>query len=119
MKRIAILGSTGSIGVSTLDIVGRFPEKFRVVALAAGKNLTQLTAQIKSFQPLLVSLSQEEDAKKLRQELPDFEGDIVWGADGLHATATHEDADMVMAALVGAIGLPPTLAAIRRAKMSP
>jgi len=116
MKRIAILGSTGSIGVSTLDIVGRFPEKFRVVALAAGKNLTQLIAQIKSFQPLLVSLSQEEDARKLRQELPDFEGDIVWGADGLLATATHEDADMVMAALVGAIGLPPTLAAIRAGK---
>ena len=116
MKRIAILGSTGSIGVSTLDIVGRFPEKFRVVALAAGKNLTQLIAQIKSFQPSLVSLSQEEDAKKLRQELPDFEGDIVWGADGLLATATHEDADMVMAALVGAIGLPPTLAAIRAGK---
>ncbi len=116
MKRIAILGSTGSIGMSTLDIVERFPEKFRVVAIAAGKNLTQLIAQIKSFQPLLVSLSQEEDAKKLRQELPDFEGDIVWGADGLLATATHEDADMVMAALVGAIGLPPTLAAIRAGK---
>ncbi len=116
MKRLAILGSTGSIGLSTLDIVGRFPEKFRVVALAAGKNLTQLIEQIKSFQPLLVSLSQEEDAKKLRQELPDFEGDIVWGADGLLATATHEDADMVMAALVGAIGLPPTLAAIRAGK---
>ncbi len=116
MKCIAILGSTGSIGVSTLDIVRRFPEKFRVVALAAGKNLTQLIKQIKSFQPLLVSLSQEEDAKRLRQELPDFEGDIVWGADGLHATATHEDADMVVAALVGAIGLPPTLAAIRAGK---
>ncbi len=116
MKRLAILGSTGSIGLSTLDIVGRFPEKFRVVALAAGKNLTQLIEQIKSFQPLLVSLSQEEDAKRLRQELPDFEGDIVWGADGLLATATHEDADMVMAALVGAIGLPPTLAAIRAGK---
>jgi len=116
MKRLAILGSTGSIGLSTLDIVGRFPEKFRVVALAAGKNLTQLIEQIKSFQPLLVSLSQEEDAKKLRQETPDFEGDIVWGADGLLATATHEDADMVMAALVGAIGLPPTLAAIRAGK---
>ena len=116
MKRLAILGSTGSIGVSTLDIVGRFPDKFRVVALAAGKNLTQLIEQIKSFQPSLVSLSQEEDAKKLRQELPDFEGDIVWGADGLHATATHADADMVMAALVGAIGLPPTLAAIRAGK---
>ena len=116
MKRIAILGSTGSIGVSTLDIIGRFPEKFRVVALAAGKNLTQLIEQIQSFQPLLVSLAQEEDAKKLRNELPDFEGDIVWGADGLHATATHADADMVMAALVGAIGLPPTLAAIRAGK---
>ncbi len=116
MKRIAVLGSTGSIGVSTLDVVGRFPEKFRVVALAAGKNLTKLIEQIRYFQPRLVSLSQEEDAKKLRQELPDFEGDIVWGVDGLHAIATHEDADMVMAALVGAIGLPPTLAAIRAGK---
>ena len=116
MKRIAVLGSTGSIGVSTLDIVGRFPEKFCVVALAAGKNLTTLIEQIRSFQPGLVSLSQEEDAKKLRQELPEFAGDIVWGADGLHAIATHEDADMVMAALVGAIGLPPTLAAIRAGK---
>ena len=116
MKRIAILGSTGSIGVSTLDIVGRFPEKFCVAALAAGKNLTQLIEQIRSFQPRLVSLAQEADAKKLRQELPDFKGDIVWGADGLLATATHADADMVMAALVGAIGLPPTLAAIRAGK---
>ena len=109
MKRLAILGSTGSIGVSTLDIVGRFPEKFRVVALAAGKNLTQLIEQIKSFQPLLVSLSQEEDAKKLRHELPDFEGDIVWGADGLLATATHEDADMVMAAPGGSHRTSPDL----------
>ncbi len=116
MKGIAILGSTGSIGVSTLDIVGRFPKKFRVVALAAGKNMTRLIQQIKSFEPLLVSLSREEDAKKLRQELPDFEGTIVWGADGLLSTATHADADMVMAALVGAIGLPPTLAAIRAGK---
>ena len=116
MKRIAILGSTGSIGVSTLDIVGRFPEKFCVAALAAGKNLTQLIEQIRSFQPRLVSLAQEADAKKLRQELPDFKGDIAWGADGLLATATHADADMVMAALVGAIGLPPTLAAIRAGK---
>ena len=116
MKRIAILGSTGSIGVSTLDIVGRFPEKFCVAALAAGKNLTQLIEQIRSFQPRLVSLAQEADAKKLRQELPDFKGEIVWGADGLLATATHADADMVMAALVGAIGLPPTLAAIRAGK---
>ena len=116
MKRIAILGSTGSIGVSTLDIVGRFPDKFGVVALAAGKNLTKLVEQIRAFQPALVSLAQEEDAHKLRSALPEFSGDIVWGEEGLRATATHEAADMIMAALVGAIGLPPTLAAIRAGK---
>ena len=115
-KRLAILGSTGSIGVSTLDVVSRFPEEFRVVALAAGKNVAQLIEQIRAHQPALVSLAQEEDARKLRQELPEFEGEIAWGAEGLYATATHADVDMVMAALVGAVGLPPTLAAVRAGK---
>ena len=116
MKKLAILGSTGSIGVSTLDIVGRFPNRFRVVALAAGRNLVKLIEQIRTFQPLLVSVAQEVDATQLREDLPEFRGEIVWGEPGLIATATHAEADMVMAALVGAIGLPPTFAAIRAGK---
>ena len=116
MKKLAILGSTGSIGVSTLDIVGRFPDRFQVVALAAGRNLARLTEQIQVFQPLLVSVAQEVDATQLRDDLPEFRGEIVWGEAGLIATATHAEADMVMAALVGAIGLPPTFAAIRAGK---
>lgn len=116
MKNLAVLGSTGSIGVSTLAIVERFPERFRVVALAAGKNLSKLKEQVIRFQPVIVSLTSEADAKDLRLQLPDFRGEILWGERGLLAVATHSDAEMVMAALVGAVGLAPTLAAIRSGK---
>lgn len=116
MMRLAVLGSTGSIGVSTLAIVERFPERFRVVALAAGKNLSKLKEQVLRFQPTIVSLTSEADAKDLRLQLPDFRGEILWGEQGLLAVATHTEAEMVMAALVGAVGLAPTLAAIRAGK---
>jgi 1-deoxy-D-xylulose-5-phosphate reductoisomerase len=116
MKKLAILGSTGSIGVSTLSIVERFPERFRVVALAAGKNLSKLKEQVSLFRPEVVSLSSEADAKDLRAQLPNFRGEILWGERGLLAVATHPDVEMVMAALVGAAGLAPTLAAIRAGK---
>ena len=116
MRKLAVLGSTGSIGVSTLSIVERFPERFRVVALAAGKNLSKLKEQVSLFQPEIVSLASEEDAKDLRLQLPDFRGEILWGEAGLQAVATHPEAEVVMAALVGAAGLAPTLAAIRAGK---
>jgi 1-deoxy-D-xylulose-5-phosphate reductoisomerase len=116
MKKLAVLGATGSIGVSTLAVVERFPDRFHVVALAAGRNLTKLKEQIERFQPQLVSLTSEDDARDLRSQLPEFHGDIVWGAEGLVAVATHPEAEMVMAALVGAAGLAPTLAAIRAGK---
>ena len=116
MKKLAILGSTGSIGVTTLSLVKRFPDRFRVVALAAGKNLEKLKEQVRLFQPELVSISREADAQDLRGHLPGFRGEILSGAEGLLAVATHSEADMVMAALVGAAGLPPTLAAIRVGK---
>lgn len=116
MKKLAVLGSTGSIGVSTLSIVERFPEQFRVVALAAGKNLSKLKEQVSRFQPEVVSLSNEADARDLRLQLPDFRGEILWGEQGLDAVATHPEAEMVMAALVGAAGLAPTLSAIRAGK---
>jgi 1-deoxy-D-xylulose-5-phosphate reductoisomerase len=116
MKRLTILGSTGSIGVSTLSIVERFPERFRVVSLAAGKNLQRLKEQVQRFQPQVVSLTSETDARDLRFQLPEFRGEILCGDTGLRAAATHPEADMVVAALVGAVGLAPTLAAIRAGK---
>jgi 1-deoxy-D-xylulose-5-phosphate reductoisomerase len=116
MKKLAVLGSTGSIGVTTLSIVERFPDRFRVVALAAGKNLEKLKEQVRLFQPELVSITSEADAKDLQAHLPGFRGEILCGAEGLLAVATHPEADMVMAALVGAAGLPPTLAAIQTGK---
>jgi len=116
MKRLAVLGSTGSIGVTTLSLVERFPERFCVVALAAGKNLLKLKEQVQRFQPEVVSLSTEADARDLRSQLPEFRGEILWGIEGPTAVATHPAADMVMSALVGAAGLAPTLAAIRAGK---
>lgn len=116
MKKLSVLGSTGSIGVSTLTIVEQFPERFQVVALAAGKNLVKLKEQILQFRPSLVSVANAADAKDLRAQLPDFRGEILCGVEGVLAVATHADAEMVMAALVGAAGLAPTLAAIRAKK---
>jgi 1-deoxy-D-xylulose-5-phosphate reductoisomerase len=116
MKKLAVLGSTGSIGVSTLSVVERFSDRFSVVALAAGKNLTKLKEQVRRFQPEIVSLTSAADAKDLRAQLPEFRGEVLWGAEGLLAVATHPAAEMVMAALVGAVGLAPTLAAIRAGK---
>ena len=115
-KRLAILGATGSIGVSTLDIVARCPDQFDVVALSAGKNLKRFVGQLKSFRPSLVSVAREGDVDELRTLMPEFEGEIVWGNEGLCAVATHAEADMVVAALVGAVGLSPTLAAIKSGK---
>ena len=116
MKKLAVLGSTGSIGISTLSVVERFPDQFRIVALAAGKNLAKLKEQVIRFQPEIVSLASEKDASDLRLQLPHFRGEILWGERGLDAVATHPEAEMVMAALVGAAGLAPTLSAIRARK---
>jgi 1-deoxy-D-xylulose-5-phosphate reductoisomerase len=116
MKKLSVLGSTGSIGVSTLTIAEQFPDRFQVVALAAGKNLIKLKEQIRLFKPELVSLTNEADARDLRSQMGDFRGEIVWGSEGLLAVATHPGAEMVMSALVGAVGLAPTLAGIRAGK---
>ncbi len=116
MRKLAVLGSTGSIGVTTLSIVERFPEQFQVVALAAGRNVAKLVEQIQYFQPDLVSLANEDDARALKEQLPHFGGTILCGTEGLLATATHPEADMLIAALVGALGLPPTLAGVRAGK---
>ena len=116
MKRLAILGSTGSICVTTLDVVSRFPDRFAVVALAAGKNVERLAEQVRRFRPATVAVGDAVAARALRQLLPDYRGDVVWGADGLAAVATAPAAELVVSALVGALGLLPTLRAIEAGK---
>ena len=116
MKRIAVLGSTGSIGVSTLDIVAHFPERFEVVALAAGRNIDRLAQQIGCFRPPLVAVTDEEHAVRLRQLTPWYGGEIQWGTDGLASVAAAPGAELVVSALVGAMGLVPTLRAIEAGK---
>ncbi len=116
MKSIAILGSTGSVGATTLDIVSRFPERFRVVAMAAGYNLDLMAEQVRRFQPELVSVATPELARELAARVRPKRPVILSGTEGAMAVATHPQAELVMSALVGALGLRPTLAAIRSGK---
>jgi 1-deoxy-D-xylulose-5-phosphate reductoisomerase len=116
MKAISILGSTGSVGVTTLDVVSRFSDRFRVVAMAAGRNLELLADQIRRFRPQLVSVETSELARDLARRIDTREVTILHGGEGVLAVATHPDAKLVMSALVGALGLPPTLAAIKAGK---
>ena len=116
MKQLAILGSTGSIGVTTLDIVARFPERFAVVALAAGKNVERLAEQVRRFRPTLVAVGDCACADQLARLVPEFGGHIAYGAAGLEAVATAPRAELVVSALVGALGLMPTLRAIEAGK---
>ncbi len=116
MKNLAILGSTGSIGVSTLNIVAAHPDLFRVVSLSAGNNLDRLEEQIRRFRPQIVSVVLPESARELRQRLGPDAPEVVSGVEGLIACATHGQVEMVVSAIVGAAGLVPTMAAIRSGK---
>ena len=116
MKRVAILGSTGSIGTTTLDVVERFADRFEVVALAAGRNVERLAEQVRRFRPRVVAVGDAESASALCRLVPEYRGDVHCGADGLTAVATAAPADLVVSALVGALGLLPTLQAIEAGK---
>jgi 1-deoxy-D-xylulose-5-phosphate reductoisomerase len=117
MKKISILGSTGSIGVSTLDIVAANRDRFDVVALTAGRNLDLLKRQIELFAPQMVAVVAEESAAKLAKMLGTTKKpEILHGVPGLIAAATAADASMVVAAIVGSAGLVPTVAAIKAGK---
>jgi 1-deoxy-D-xylulose-5-phosphate reductoisomerase len=116
MKKIAILGSTGSIGVSTLDIVAQHAEEYRVVALTAGRNLALLSEQVRRFRPEVVAVVRAEDVRELRTMLGPEAPEILSGVEGLIACAVHDDAQMVVSAIVGAAGLVPTMAAIEAGK---
>ena len=115
MKKIAILGSTGSIGTQTLEIVRDNPE-LQVVGLAAGTNIELLEKQVREFQPKLVSLQREEDCKELKTRLADLEVQIIPGMEGLLAIAEMEEAQILVTAIVGMIGIRPTIAAIKKGK---
>jgi 1-deoxy-D-xylulose-5-phosphate reductoisomerase len=114
MKRLAILGSTGSIGQSTLAVVAEHPEEFTVAGLAAGKNVELLARQIKEFHPLRVSVQDKETADRLKLLLPaNWHPAVFWGPEGAKEIALTDGVDLVVSAMVGAVGLEPTLAAIQ------
>ncbi len=116
MRNISILGSTGSIGTQTLDVIRRHREEFNVVALSAGENIVLLQKQIREFKPDLVSVKTEEGARALRIVVSDLNVTVMSGMEGLIAVAEEEKADMVVTAIVGMMGIRPTIAAIEAGK---
>jgi len=115
VKTIAVLGSTGSIGRQTLDVVDQHAGDFRVAVLAAGRNVACLAEQARRYRPDLVAVADRETADALRGQLP-ASIRVVYGEEGLIAAATHPEVDVVVSAVVGAAGLLPTLAAIEAGK---
>ena len=115
MKKISILGSTGSIGTQTLDIV-RINNDVEVVALSAHKNIDLLEKQIREFNPKVVAIWEEADAKILSDKVKDLDVKVCFGMDGLIEVASVCDADIVVTAVVGMIGIEPTIAAIKAKK---
>jgi len=118
MKGVSILGSTGSIGEQTLDIVRLHPERFKVSALAAGANVDLLERQVREFKPAVVSCATERAAGELRSRLGDYSGpvSIEHSAQGLEHAATLEEAQIVVGGLPGSTGLEPTFAAVNAGK---
>ena len=124
MKAISVLGSTGSIGTQTLEIVEDFPDQFRVVALSAGRNLSLLVSQIQRHRPAVVALADPSLLAELNDRLmalpaetrPDPLPQLVGGPEGLDVVASWDSADLVVTGIVGCAGLLPTLAAIRAGK---
>ena len=117
MKSLALLGSTGSIGRNTLDIVSKFPGKFKVQTLTAKSSIERLAEQIRSFHPEAVSVFNESTAKQLKAILPaDQHVEIMHGPEGYRAAASWQGVDMTVGAMVGAAGLEPVIAAIAAGK---
>jgi 1-deoxy-D-xylulose-5-phosphate reductoisomerase len=116
LKTLSILGSTGSIGVSTLEIIATYPDRYRVAALGAGRNIDLLQQQIERFAPRLAAVVAEADAALLRERLGDNPVEIVHGVAGMIRCATLDESEMLVAAIVGAAGLVPTMAAIQAGK---
>ena len=115
VKCVSILGSTGSIGRQSLDIISRLPE-IRVAALTAGTSVERMAQQCRQFHPELAVMATQEAAEKLSQKIKDLPIRVSWGEEGLIEAATMPEADCVITAVVGMVGLKPTLAAIRAKK---
>ncbi|MBF0527894.1 MAG: 1-deoxy-D-xylulose-5-phosphate reductoisomerase [Deltaproteobacteria bacterium] len=117
MRRVVVLGATGSIGRSCLDVISRFPDRFKIVGLAAGRNMELLAAQAALFKPRMCAVMGAAEAEVLRRLLPqDLNVEIVWGREGLCRVAALEETDIVVSAIVGAAGLAPTWTAVRSGK---
>ena len=116
MRRVSILGSTGSIGESALDVVRASGGQLGIAALAAGSNWRRLAAQAREFRPLLVTAADADAARELGRELAGSGIRVAAGAEGLEEAATLAEADVVLSAIVGAAGILPTLAAARAGK---
>src|SRR5579884_1074093 len=119
MKHIAILGSTGSIGRSTLSVVDSYPDRFKIISVAAGRNLEAAFEQAKKWKPRVISVAEESAAAKLRQQLAaaslsDIE--VVYGSPGTVRVATHPEVDFVVSAIVGVAGLEATYEGVRAGK---
>lgn len=115
MKNIAILGSTGSIGTQTLEVV-RENQDIQVTALAAGSNIRLLEEQIREFHPVLVAVWDESKAKVLRENIKDLDVKVVSGMDGLKEVAVQKEAEILVTAIVGMIGILPTIEGIKAGK---
>src|SRR5271156_337529 len=121
MKRISILGSTGSIGTQCLSVVDSLPGRFEVVAIAAGSNIALAAEQVARHHPKVVSVSTERGACELRDALKNSRHatsapEILFGAEGIERVATHADVQIVVSAAVGVVGLPATYKAIEHGK---
>ena len=114
VKCVSILGSTGSIGRQSLDVISRMP--IRVAALTAGQSVDRMAEQCRQFRPELAVMATQEAARQLKEKISDLDIRISWGEEGLIEAATKESADCVITAVVGMLGLKPTLAAIRAGK---
>lgn len=118
MKAITLLGSTGSIGTQTLDILENHPDKFRLVGIAAGRNVALLSEQVRQFKPEIVAIRDESKLAELKTAIADVnpQPQIVAGADGIVEVAAYGDAEAVVTGIVGCAGLLPTIAAIKAGK---
>jgi 1-deoxy-D-xylulose-5-phosphate reductoisomerase len=116
VKQVTILGATGSIGQSTLDIVTMHPERFRLHALTANNSQHRMEALCRRFEPTFAVMSDAASARQLRQSIADLDTEVLSGEEGLVQVAASAEVDIVVAAIVGAVGLMPTLAAVRAGK---
>ncbi len=114
-KRVAVLGSTGSIGCQTLDVIDRFPDKFEIIGLAAGYNMDKLAQQVEKYRPRLVSIGKNEDISKLR-DLLKGKVRVTAGVEGMIEVAVLDEVDIVVTSITGTIGLIPTIEAIKAGK---